>query len=83
MFSEKVRARAEAYAKNKILNSGWWDLRDEIKTTYMDGARYGYRAAMNNNRRFLGIEKSDEYFSLANNRIKENEEELSDVYTLF
>lgn len=69
MFDEKVRPKAEAYAKDKIPNSGWyawWDLRDETKTTYMDGARYGYglgyRAAMTNG--CLVIKGSEKGFDL-------------------
>lgn len=66
MFSEKVRAKAEAYAKDKVPNSGWDYLRDEIQTTYMDGARYGYdigyRAAMTNG--CLVIKGSEKGFDL-------------------
>jgi len=66
LFNEKVRVKAEAYAKNKVPNSGWDNLRDEIKTAYMDGARYGYdigyRAAMTNG--CLVIKGSEKGFDL-------------------
>lgn len=66
MFNEKVRARAKAYAKNRVRNEYWYASEDEAKTAFMDGARYGYdigyRAAMTNG--CLVIKGSEKGFDL-------------------
>lgn len=40
-------------------------------------------AAIQNNRNFLGIEKDDEVFAIASNRIKQRSDELNGIGTLF
>lgn len=40
-------------------------------------------ACLNNGRNFIGVEKDDEYFELAKKRIKDREDEINGVGTLF
>lgn len=40
-------------------------------------------ACLNNKRNFIGIEKNEEYFNLASERIKARQDEINGVGTLF
>ena len=40
-------------------------------------------ACLNSNREFLGIEKDDDYFKIAENRIMDRQNEMNGVGTLF